>query len=106
MVSSDAANSPDTIFLTGIGVQQVQAQAAHSVALTWDASASNVVGYNTYSGTTSGGPYAKLVQAPVNATSYTDTTVQSGLTYYYVVTAVDSSNGESDFSQEISATIP
>ena len=103
MVSSDAANSPDTIILTGTGVAPV----AHSVALAWDASStSTVIGYNIYSATISGGPYSNLVAAPVTATTYTDTRVQSGLTYYYVVTAVDSSNVESAFSQETSATIP
>ena len=32
--------------------------------------------------------------------------VQSGQTYYYVVTAVDSSNVESTYSNQASATIP
>jgi fibronectin type 3 domain-containing protein len=78
----------------------------HSVALSWTASASTVVGYNTYSSTTTGGPYAKLTSAPNAGTTYTDSTVQAGLTYYYVVTAVDSSGMESADSTQISATIP
>jgi fibronectin type 3 domain-containing protein len=39
-------------------------------------------------------------------TTYIDTTVQAGQTYYYVVTAVDSSNVESAYSNQASATIP
>jgi len=38
--------------------------------------------------------------------NYTDSTVQSGTTYYYVTTAVDSSGIESVFSNQVSATIP
>jgi fibronectin type 3 domain-containing protein len=65
-----------------------------------------VVGYNVYQGTVSGGPYAKLTSTPVSAVQYTDTTVQSGQTYFYVVTAVDSSNDESAFSNQAVAAIP
>jgi len=101
-VASNATNSPDTIALAGTGVAVVN----HSVALTWTASTSTVVGYNTYSGTASGGPYTKLTSAPVASTAYTDTTVQAGQTYYYVVTAVNSSNEESTYSVQVSATIP
>jgi fibronectin type 3 domain-containing protein len=101
-VTSNATNSPDTIALSGTGVAVVN----HSAALSWTASTSAVVGYNTYSSTTSGGPYTKLTPAPVAATSYTDATVQAGLTYYYVVTAVDSNNVESVNSAQVSATIP
>jgi len=77
------------------------------VSLSWTASASSgIAGYNVYQGTVSGGPYAKLTSAPVPAIQYTDTTVQSGNTYFYVVTSVDSSNDESAFSNEAVATVP
>jgi hypothetical protein len=99
-VSSNA--SLDTIALSGAGVAAV----SHSAALSWTASTSAVTGYNTYSSSVSGGPYAKLNSTPDTTTTYTDNTVQSGKTYYYVVTAVDSSNVESATSNEIPATIP
>jgi hypothetical protein len=102
IVMSNASNSPDTIALSGTGL----AQANHSVSLSWSPSTSTVIGYNSYSSTVSGGPYVKLNTAPVPTTTYTDTTVQSGLTYYYVVTAVDSTNAESTFSTEVPANIP
>ena len=78
----------------------------HSVALAWSPSASTVVGYNAYSSAKSGGPYTKLTGTPVAAMSYTDTNVQTGKTYFYVVTAVDSRNVESANSAEVSALIP
>jgi hypothetical protein len=101
-VTSNASNSPDTITLSGTGL----AQASHSVSLSWAPSTSSVVGYNSYSSATSGGPYVKLTPTPVPTTAYTDTTVQSGKTYFYVVTAVDSNNVESKFSSEVSANVP
>ncbi len=58
--------------------------------------------------TVSGTGYAKinssLVLAPL--VSYTDTSVLTGTTYYYVTTAVDSSSNESTNSNEATAIIP
>jgi fibronectin type 3 domain-containing protein len=39
-------------------------------------------------------------------TSYTDSAVQNGQTYYYVVTAVDSAGVESAYSNQTQASIP
>jgi Cep192 domain 4 len=101
-ISSNATNSP-TIQLSGAGVS---APTGHSVALSWSPSASTVIGYFVYRGTISGGPYAKL-NSPVDpALSYTDDSVASGQTYYYVVTSVDSSNVESAYSNQLGVTIP
>ncbi len=101
-VASNATNSPDSITLSGTGI----AAAAPAVALSWSPSTSTVVGYNTYTAPQSGGPYTKLTSAPVAATSYNDTAVQSGQTYFFVVTSVDSSNVESGYSSEVSAMVP
>ncbi len=102
-VTSNATNSPITVALTGTGAAQ-----AHSVGLSWTASTSSVIGYNVYSSLVSGGPYVKLNPTPMAATTYTDTTVQSGQTYYYVTTAVGSTSSasESGFSSQASAVIP
>jgi hypothetical protein len=79
----------------------------HSVSLNWTASTSpNIAGYKVYRGTTSGGPYAAVTGSLVNGTSYVDDTVTSGQTYYYVATAVDSSNSESEYSDEAMAAVP
>jgi fibronectin type 3 domain-containing protein len=51
--------------------------------------------------TVAGGPYT-TVKSP-SATSYTDTGLTNGTTYYYVVTAVNSA-GESGNSSQVSAT--
>ncbi len=101
-VASNATNSPDSISLSGTGVAAV----VHSVGLSWSPSTSAVVGYNTYASAQSGGPYTKLTSTPVAATSYTDSTVQAGQTYYFVITSVDSTNQESAYSSEVSALVP
>lgn len=87
--------------------QQVQAVVAHSATLTWaTGGSSGVVGYNVYRSATSGGPYVRLNSSPVSATTYTDTTVQAGQTYYYVCTTVNSSGAESGYSNQTQATVP
>jgi len=101
-ITSNATNSPTAVSLTGTGLQTV----SHDVVLSWNASASSVIGYNVYRGQVSGGPYTKVTSAPVAVTSDVDSTVQSGSTYYYTVTSIDSSNMESGFSNETSAIIP
>ena len=55
---------------------------------------------------TSGNGYAKISSIPVSGLTYTDATVVSAHTYYYVMTAVDSVGGESDFSAELQEVIP
>jgi hypothetical protein len=88
---------------TGDGTQS----STHTVALSWNAGAASVVGYNIYRGNQSGGPYsAKLNSLLLATNAYTDGSVQSGSTYYYVATAVDSNNVESSYSNEASAAIP
>jgi hypothetical protein len=79
----------------------------HSITLSWVASvSSNVAGYNVYRSTSSGGPYTKINSSTVTGISYVDNTVQAGTTYYYVMTAKDSSNNESAYSAQASAVVP
>ncbi len=99
--SSNASNSPALQSLTGTGVTQTQ----HTVDLSWTAS-SDAVGYNIYRGTTSGGPYTIINSSLDSTTAYTDSTVVSGSTYYYVATAVNSSSQESGYSNQATAVIP
>jgi hypothetical protein len=93
-----------------VGVNFLAAvQTGHSVTLTWIASTtSTVTGYNVYRSTTNGTGYAKINSTPVLAptVTYTDTTVSSGTTYYYVTTAVDVGGAESVYSNQATAAIP
>jgi hypothetical protein len=94
--------TPLGIALTGNGVAAV----AHSVTLTWNASTSSVTGYRAYRATSAGGPYTSLNPAPNPQLRWTDSTVQPGVTYYYVVTAVAGNGTESTYSAQASAAVP
>jgi hypothetical protein len=69
--------------------------------LNWTAS-TGATSYNVYRGTTSGGESTTAL-ATVTGTTYTDSTVANGTTYYYKVAAVNSA-GTSPLSSEVSAT--
>lgn len=100
-LTSDALNSPTTLSLAGTGLLDP------IVDVFWDASSSQVDGYNVYRSTQQGGPYTnKLNQALVEGAAFSDSTVQSGATYFYVVTAVDASSAESITSNEATAVVP
>jgi len=75
------------------------------VILTWQPPASDggsaITNYRVYRGATSGGE--ALLSTLGVVTSYTDTAVTNGLTYYYQVTATNGA-GESPKSNEVSAT--
>ena len=80
--------------------------AVKQVLLSWDPSRSQVIGYNAYRSSTTGGPYTKLNSILIPGTTYTDLDVQSGYTYYYVTTAVNAEQQESIYSNEASTTVP
>src|SRR6202142_4150248 len=69
------------------------------VSLMWSAS-SGATSYHVKRATTSGGPYTQV--AVPTSTSYTDTSLTNGTTYYYVVSALDSA-GESGNSAQVGA---
>ena len=90
----------------GIATVQLTLQVNHTVVLQWSASAStDVTGYNVYRGNVSGGPYTKII-SDLNALDYYDTSVQASTSYFYVVTAMNSSGLESTYSNEVSAPVP
>ena len=76
--------------------------ATGQVSLSWTAS-HGASSYSIKRSTASGGPYAQIGTATTNG--YVDTNVTQGTTYYYVVTASNSS-GQSGDSNQVSATPP
>jgi ASPM-SPD-2-Hydin domain-containing protein len=100
--NSNATNSPTTETLSGKGAEL----SSHPVALSWNPSSSQVIGYNVYRGTASSGPYSRLNTSINATTTFTDGDVLTGQTYYYVTTAVDSSDVESGYSNQASASVP
>lgn len=98
--NSNASNTQTTESLTGTGIVP-----QYTVSLSWTASSSSVVGYNVYRGTAAGS-YSKINTALDSGTTYSDSTVASGVTYYYAATAVNSAGEESSYSTPIEVPVP
>ncbi len=78
----------------------------HRVILSWTQSTtSGITSNNVYRSTVNGGPYTSIYQSNAPIIAFTDSLVTSGVTYYYVVTAVDG-NGESGYSNQVTAAVP
>jgi len=107
-VSILSANLPSTasIPVSGNGVTTMTPATQHSVTLSWQASKSKrIVGYHVYRSTVLGDDFF-LLTAVIPDLAYVDTSVASGNTYTYVVTAVDSDGKESHHSNQVTAVIP
>ncbi len=98
---SNAQDSPTLAQLTGTGIPQ----SSHSVNLSWNPAGGNAVAYDIFRGTANGGPY-QIIETMDASTTYTDYTVVSGATYYYVVTAVNAQGEQSGYSNVAKAVIP
>jgi fibronectin type 3 domain-containing protein len=80
---------------------------SHSVVLTWTQSTTTspaITGNKVYRGTASGGE-TLLYTSSAPIVTYTDGPFATGTTYYYRVTATNA-NGESGYSNEVSAVVP
>ena len=102
-VTSDSSTNPTlNVPLSGTGQ-------AHQFNLTWDApqgSSLPIVGYKIYRSTSGNAQYQLLNPSVIAQTSFTDSSVQSGMTYQYYVTAVDSSGAQSSPSNIAEVEIP
>ncbi len=76
------------------------------VFLTWNENGErDLAGYYVYRSTRSGRDYERLTDKPLNRTTYSDMTVKVGTTYFYAVSAVDTSGNESTKSEERKAFV-
>ena len=111
-VSTSIGSYPLTITGNGGGAQHTTTVTLNvttsgpQVSLSWNPSQDQVIGYNLYRSLASGGPYSKINANLIPNTNYTDLSVQHGITYYYVATAVDPEQQESMYSNEASANVP
>jgi len=102
VIASNASNPTLTIALSGSGM----AAPAHTATVSWASGDPAAVAYLVLRSDVSGGPYVPLTASPLTELNYTDSTVSSGSTYFYVVTELDAAGDESQFSSEVSATVP
>jgi len=76
------------------------------VFLTWNENKErDLAGYYVYRSARSGRDYDKLTDKLIARTTFSDDTSKRGVTYYYMVTAVDKSGNESKPSEEKKARI-
>lgn len=76
------------------------------IDLAWfDNTEADLAGYNIYRSDQSSGPYTRLNTAPLSSASYRDNSTAQQGTYYYRVTALDSSGNESAFSNTVSVSL-
>ncbi len=101
-LANTGKDSELVIKLAGTGIDQ----SSHSVALSWQPGDQNWVGFNIYRSTVDGGPYSKINSSLDSSPSFTDSTVQGGMTYYYCATEVDAEGQESGYSNIAQAEIP
>jgi fibronectin type 3 domain-containing protein len=80
----------------------VTAESNAQVSLAWN-TVSGSANYNVYHSPLSGGGWVKVNTLPVAATSFTNTGLNNGETYYYIVRALDALGNESNLSNEVSA---
>lgn len=98
--SSNSNSAIETASGSGTTIQ-------HIVDLSWNASTTgSITGYNVYRAVSASGPFSKINPSLDTSLSYSDGSVQSGKTYYYATTAVDSSGQESSYSNQIQAVVP
>jgi len=108
-LNSSSLPAPVKIAFSGSAsnsVTEPTAPPAHSVILNWEAGPSSVEGYYVYRSEVSGGPYQRITSSLVTSPTYTDTTVQSGGHYFYVVTSAKKNGDESTYSNEVAVNIP
>ena len=115
-MSGNVASNETGIDITPNGAGGMPAPQSVSVSstdglvdVTWSPVAwPNLAGYYVYRGNRSTPPFERLTSLPLSAsaTQYRDTTAKTGQTYYYTVTAVDTTGAESAYGPIYSVTIP
>lgn len=99
VLTSNAPTSPTTVSLTGTGTT--------GITLVWDPTTTvPIAGYRVYRSAQSGTGYILMNASLITGTTFVDSTVAPGQTYFYVATAVDSAGVESIFSNEITVVVP
>ena len=91
LLSEETCLTPEDTFAPETPTAVVGVSIDSGVFLTWDVvDAEDLAGYRVYRSSAPSGPFELLNAAIVVEASYVDETAEEGRTYYYAVTAVDS----------------
>lgn len=96
--SNTSPSAPTNLTAAGVSSSEID--------LAWTAATGTVTGYNVFRGTAAGGESSTPINTtPLSSstTSYHDTSVTTGTTYFYVVQAINNT-GSSPVSNEANAT--
>jgi hypothetical protein len=105
ITSNSSTNGSVVINLTGTGA----VVSSNTVQLSWEAPSSSsepIAGYNIYRSPAGDSAYELLNSSVDVQTTFVDTTVQSGMTYEYIVESVDSDGVASAPSNVATVTVP
>ena len=106
VTSTSTTNPTLYIPLSGSGTGESGTGIQHKISLAWSPPSSSVDGYRVYRATGSSTSFTRLNSTLNASASYVDGSVQSGVSYTYYVTSVNSSGVESVPSNKTSATVP
>lgn len=99
-VSAEDSAVPGTVPLAPTGVSALPGLSA--MRLFWRANAElDLAGYHVYRSTLSGSGYVRQNASPLTDTAWSDSGLLPDTMYYYVITALDTSNNESGYSSEV-----
>ena len=76
------------------------------IILDWTKSTQNISRYFIYRNHTGRSPWTQIASVPAGVSTYVDRDVYPGLLYFYAITAMNPSGGESELSQIVEVTVP
>ncbi|MEO0330223.1 MAG: alpha-amylase family glycosyl hydrolase, partial [Bacteroidota bacterium] len=97
-VSQSAPTAPAELMAEVVSPTQVN--------ISWSDSADNELGYVIARAEFTDGPFVTIASLSENSTSYADTELKDGTTYYYRVQATSAYDPDSEFSNVASAELP
>ena len=82
------------------------ANSSSTITVTWTDNSNNETGFSVQRANSAGGPFTQVGTAGANVTTYTDTGLSPGTTYYYLVEAYNGNGASAATNVTSAATFP